>query len=269
MLKKHLTFVLFLILFCFSFSAKAQQKELNEVDYYLPRQISELYIKQDLFYKGKSKEIIRKNVAVTISIPADLRPSGLSKYVGTFKYEDLVEILKQDKRAIWVNPFNPLMRFSTKQALDYGWYKSEIYQYQDPVTDKEMYLDSRDSVRQDKEWSNFELIYQNQGNLFSEVRNWQKLDSSSIAEKPKRLPKINRKAKWLSSIWLEVDFSDSLNISFNGQEREFSRIVIDAVLSGKLTPYRTDNLEEKISIEEFKDNMAYPVINSDEDYNKY
>ncbi|MFT5617533.1 MAG: hypothetical protein ACI85I_000756 [Arenicella sp.] len=269
MLKNNLIFAFFLIATCIAFSTKAQQKKLSETDYYLPRQISQLYIKQDLFYKGKSKEVLRKNVAVTISIPADLRPSGLSKYVGTFKYEELASILKQDKRAVWVNPFNPLMRFSTKQALDYSWYESVIYQYQQPVTDEKMYVDNRDSVRLEKEWDDFELIYQNQGNLFSEVRSWQKLDSTRIFEKPKRLPKINKKAKWLSSIWLRVEFSSPLNIGFNGENREFSRIVIDAVLSGKLIAYKSDKFEKKLSVEEFKENITYPTAKSDNDYNQY
>jgi hypothetical protein len=257
------TSCLFLLFLLGNYAIKAQQEGLDEADYYLPKQISQLYIKQDLFYKGK-KKVIRKNIAVTISIPASLRVSGLSKYVGTFKYEDLIAVLEQDKRAIWVNPFNPLMRFSTKQALDYSWYEPEIYQYQHPVTDEKMYLDNRDSVRLDEQWSEFESIYKNQGELISGVRNWQNFDISRISKKPKKLPKINKKTKWLSSIWLKVDFLDSSNVSFNAKNREFSRIVIDAVLNGKLKAYKSDKLENVITLAEFKDNMTYPVIDSDD-----
>ncbi|MGB0526037.1 MAG: YfbK domain-containing protein [Flammeovirgaceae bacterium] len=222
-------------------------------------QISELAIKEDVFYSESKKQTYREIRALSLVIPGEMLPTGLSKYLITFDFKDVERVLNASDQAKWVNPFNPLQKSDYATALKQHWFKSEIFLYRNPKNDR------TDELFDDKQWAKFRSLYQAQGDLFKDVREkWQNLEASQIAAKPKKI-KLPKKVTDLTTLWLRVDLRDSLNQSFLSYEREISKLLIEAYKRGELVGYIGDKLEERMSISEFMERMKIPYVDEGED----
>lgn len=59
-------------------------------------------------------------------------------------------------------------------------------------------------------------------------------------------------------VWRRMDLREKQNKPFFASSNEITRIIIDAVKDGRLYPYKNDSLKERMSKEEFLDNLKTP-----------
>ena len=241
---------------------KLEDKKNNQVnfeDVFFFNQISSLYIKEDILY-SKSKDIIYRDIkAISLVIPPEYFPTGLSKFVITFDFKEVEKFLTPSTETKWVNPFNPLQKSDYVTALKQHWFEPKIEMYRHPINDKQI------DLYEDEKWEEFRELYRNQGDLFEDVREgWQVLEANEIPSKPKRI-KIPKKTTDLTTLWLLVDLRDSINNSFLAQEREISKLLIEGYLEGKIKGYITDKLDKYISHAELKDRISIPNVSYEEE----
>lgn len=60
------------------------------------------------------------------------------------------------------------------------------------------------------------------------------------------------------TVWRRSSLTEKQNQPFFVKGNEISKIIIDAVLEGKLKPYRNDSLKTEMSDEEFSENLTIP-----------
>ncbi|MBJ6117785.1 gliding motility protein GldN [Pontibacter sp. BT310] len=58
------------------------------------------------------------------------------------------------------------------------------------------------------------------------------------------------------TVWRKIDLREKQNQPMFSQNRQITKIIIDAVKSGELTPYKTDSVNTPITREEFVGNMT-------------
>jgi gliding motility associated protien GldN len=59
-------------------------------------------------------------------------------------------------------------------------------------------------------------------------------------------------------VWRRMDLREKQNRPFFATNNEITRVIIDAVKDGRLYPYKNDSLRERMSKEEFLDNLKTP-----------
>lgn len=64
---------------------------------------------------------------------------------------------------------------------------------------------------------------------------------------------------WKKTILRAIDLREKQNKPLFSRNREITRLLIDAVAKGDLTPYANDSLERKITIDDFNQAMLIPV----------
>jgi len=67
------------------------------------------------------------------------------------------------------------------------------------------------------------------------------------------------------TVWRKLDLREKQNKPLFSRGRELSRIFVDAVKQGKLTPYENDSLIRPLSIEEFDKRLMVPGADTEED----
>jgi gliding motility associated protien GldN len=60
------------------------------------------------------------------------------------------------------------------------------------------------------------------------------------------------------TIWRDIDLNEKQNRPFMAENNQITKIIFDAVMAKKLTPFTSDSLHTKMSLEEFQKNMADP-----------
>ncbi len=59
-------------------------------------------------------------------------------------------------------------------------------------------------------------------------------------------------------VWRRMDLKEKQNKPFFSQNREITKVIIDAVMAGTLAPYANDSLNERMTKEQFIENMSIP-----------
>lgn len=65
------------------------------------------------------------------------------------------------------------------------------------------------------------------------------------------------------TVWRKIDLREKQNQPMFSQNRQITKIIIDAVKSGELTPYKTDSVNTPITREEFVGNMTPQAAGSE------
>lgn len=232
-----------------------KQKSLmgdDDANIYFFNQISTLAIKEDILYSESKKKVYRKIKALSLVIPGELVPTGIDMYLITFNFDDVEKVLKADERAKWVNPYNPIEKSDYATALKRHWFKPEIFLYRNPINDK------TEELYDSQQWDGLRGLYKEQGDLFKDVRtNWQSLTASQVKVKTKT-PKIPKKVTDLTTFWLDIDLTDTVNQSFLPDGREISKLLVEAYLQDKIVGYEDERFERRMSIAELRDRMKIP-----------
>lgn len=224
----------------------------EEEDLYFYNQISELSIKEDILYAENKKKVYRDIKAISLFIPGEYNPIGISKHTITFDFKDVEQLLVNHPNTRWTNAHNPLQKSDYLTALQQHWYKSSLFLYRNPVNDK------IEEVYREQEWEKLRNLYRNQGDLFKDVREkWQSFGPAQFSEKPKKV-KLPKKYTDLSTFWFTVKLTDSLNQSFLSDGRELSRLLIEAFRSGKIKGYTSDKLDKQMPMAQFIENITMP-----------
>lgn len=66
------------------------------------------------------------------------------------------------------------------------------------------------------------------------------------------------------SLWLRLDLRQKVNTGMYADGNEITRLLIDAVKSDVIKPYRNDSLATRMSKEEFLDRLSVPVVEEDD-----
>ncbi|MEN7546715.1 gliding motility protein GldN [Rapidithrix thailandica] len=69
---------------------------------------------------------------------------------------------------------------------------------------------------------------------------------------------------WKKSLWFRIDLRSKINSGFYAQNREITKVIIDAVKSGKLQPFKNDSLSTRMSQEEFIQGLRIPQTEREE-----
>ncbi len=71
------------------------------------------------------------------------------------------------------------------------------------------------------------------------------------------------------SLWFRVDLRTKQNYPFFARENEITGLLVDAVKSGMIRPFRNDSLETRISLEQFMKNLEIPTDTGDDEFDKF
>ncbi len=61
-------------------------------------------------------------------------------------------------------------------------------------------------------------------------------------------------------LWRRMDLKEKQNKPFFSENREITKVIIDAVMAGTLMPYTSDSLNERMTKEQFIENMKIPEM---------
>lgn len=61
-------------------------------------------------------------------------------------------------------------------------------------------------------------------------------------------------------LWRRMDLKEKQNKPFFSENREITKVIIEAVMAGTLMPYKSDSLNERMTKEQFIENMAIPQM---------
>jgi len=64
---------------------------------------------------------------------------------------------------------------------------------------------------------------------------------------------------WKKTLIRAIDLREKQNKPLFSRNREITRLLIDAVTKGDITPYANDSLDRKITIDEFNENIKIPI----------
>ncbi len=98
-------------------------------DYFLPRELYLLEIREDMIFDRKRSRMYFDILAITVILPADNANnfSGLEKPLGTFRFIDLARVFDENPNAVWYNPQNRSEDKSMTSALELRLFHSNLY----------------------------------------------------------------------------------------------------------------------------------------------
>ncbi len=67
------------------------------------------------------------------------------------------------------------------------------------------------------------------------------------------------------SVWYRLDLREKINAPFFSEGNWITKIVIDAVKAGVLRPYKNDSLLQRMSLQEFLENLKVPGVDGGDD----
>ena len=89
-----------------------------ESEYYFPKQLSILEIKEDAIIDRKRSRLYFDVQALTLKIPAAQGGSGIEESVASFSFKEVHKYFKDRKDCIWFNPTNEMQHRNMADALD-------------------------------------------------------------------------------------------------------------------------------------------------------
>lgn len=68
------------------------------------------------------------------------------------------------------------------------------------------------------------------------------------------------------ALWFRIDMREKQNVPFFADGNEITRLLIDAVKSGHIRPFKNDSLTTRMSLDEFEENLKIPKDDGDDDF---
>lgn len=101
-------------------------------DEYLPKDIYILDLLEDLIFDKQRSLMYYDPLVITMTVPGENTLKGFDMPVASFKYKDLMEIFRQDERAVWHNAFNDSEQYNFADAFKLRLFGSYITKISNP-----------------------------------------------------------------------------------------------------------------------------------------
>lgn len=103
----------------------------NEPEYYLPRELFLIELKEDLIFDKKRSRMYRDIQTLTLILPAEYNAVHVDKEIATFLYKEVVEnVFKDNPQAIWFNNANPREHRNMAEAFDLRLFSAHLIKYE-------------------------------------------------------------------------------------------------------------------------------------------
>jgi hypothetical protein len=99
---------------------------LAGVEYYIPKQLSILEIKEDAIIDRKRSRLYFDIQAITLKIPASQSDAGLEDIVASFRFKDVYKFFKNNPNCIWFNSTNEMQHRNMADAFDLRFFSARI-----------------------------------------------------------------------------------------------------------------------------------------------
>lgn len=96
------------------------------VEYYIPKQLSILEIKEDAIIDRKRSRLYFDIQAITLKIPASQSDAGLEDIVASFRFKDVYKYFKSNPNCIWFNSTNEMQHRNMADAFDLRFFSARI-----------------------------------------------------------------------------------------------------------------------------------------------
>ncbi len=96
------------------------------VDYYIPKQLSILEIKEDAIIDRKRSRLYFDIQAITLKIPASESDAGLEDIVASFRFKDVYKFFKNNPNCVWFNSTNEMQHRNMADAFDLRFFSARI-----------------------------------------------------------------------------------------------------------------------------------------------
>jgi hypothetical protein len=96
------------------------------VDYYIPKQLSIIEIKEDAIIDRKRSRLYFDIQALTLKIPASSSDAGLEEVVASFRFKDVYKYFKDNPNCIWFNSINEMQHRNMADAFDLRFFSARI-----------------------------------------------------------------------------------------------------------------------------------------------
>jgi hypothetical protein len=96
------------------------------VEYYIPKQLSILEIKEDAIIDRKRSRLYFDIQAITLKIPASQSDAGLEDVVASFRFKDVYKFFKNNPNCIWFNSTNEMQHRNMADAFDLRFFSARI-----------------------------------------------------------------------------------------------------------------------------------------------
>jgi hypothetical protein len=96
------------------------------VEYYIPKQLSILEIKEDAIIDRKRSRLYFDIQAITLKIPAAQSDAGLEDIVASFRFKDVYKFFKNNPNCIWFNSTNEMQHRNMADAFDLRFFSARI-----------------------------------------------------------------------------------------------------------------------------------------------
>ncbi len=96
------------------------------VEYYIPKQLSILEIKEDAIIDRKRSRLYFDIQAITLKIPASASDAGLEDIVASFRFKDVYKFFKSNPNCIWFNSTNEMQHRNMADAFDLRFFSARI-----------------------------------------------------------------------------------------------------------------------------------------------
>ena len=101
-------------------------------NHFNPDELYQMEIKEDYIFDRQRSRMYYDMQCVTLKIPSEKNIKGIEIPVATFKYKDLVDIFKNDPRAIWFNSQNDSEHRNMADAFDLRLFSSYLIKVSNP-----------------------------------------------------------------------------------------------------------------------------------------
>jgi gliding motility associated protien GldN len=97
-----------------------------------PDELYQMEIKEDYIFDRQRSRMYYDMQTFTIKIPAEKNIKGIEIPIATFKYKDLIDVFKNDPRAIWFNSQNDSEHRNMADAFDLRLFSSYLVKVSNP-----------------------------------------------------------------------------------------------------------------------------------------
>jgi len=101
-------------------------------DEYFPKDLYILDLREDVIFDKERSRMYFDMLTFTMIIPADNTLKGFDEPVASFKYKDLIEIFRQDDRAVYHNALNDAEQINFADAIKLRLFSSYITKVSNP-----------------------------------------------------------------------------------------------------------------------------------------
>lgn len=132
------------------------------VNYYFPRDIYQLQLKEDLIFDKQRSRMYYDVHALTVLVPSDhpANIKGIEIPVASFVYRDVVQVLRDNPNAVWYNPQNDAQHKSIADAFELRLFSSYIIKVSNPDDAYLVDIYGGDQLKgiMSSQWAAFELL---------------------------------------------------------------------------------------------------------------